>query len=147
MDILIIIIGAWAARQVTQVKQRKGCRNELCRRLKQCKGWRHFAYVTAHSLTFPPLHLRHSSFYNPSSALPTSELILQSLRCFTYVIGTSPTSQLILQPSRRFIYATAHSTIPPPLHVRQRSFYNPSVASPAPQELHVLHLASCPCSS
>ena len=61
---------------------------------------------TAHSPTLPPLHLRHSSFYRPSVAsptsqligtLPTSELILQPLHSFTYV------TQLILQPFRRFI--------------------------------------------
>ena len=31
-----------------------------------------FTYVTAHSPTLPPLYLRHSSFYSPSAALPTS---------------------------------------------------------------------------
>ena len=69
-----------------------------------------FTYVTAHSPTFPPLYLRHSSFYcptvvsptpqalhlcqrsfsNPSVALPTSHVILKPFRCFTYVTGTSP---------------------------------------------------------
>ena len=44
-------------------------------------------------LIFQPtsLHLRHSSFSNTSVALPTSQLILQSIRCFTYVTGHSPT--------------------------------------------------------
>ena len=84
----------------------------------------------AHSPTFPSLHLSHNSFSNPSVALPTSQLILQSFRCFTYVTDhsptllslllrhklcsfsklsvTSPTSQ-ILQPFRHFTYVTAHS--------------------------------------
>ena len=73
---------------------------------------RHFTYVTAHSSTLPPLYLVHSSFYNPSVASPTSQalhlrhssffnpsaasftphVILQPLRCFTYVTGTSRTS-------------------------------------------------------
>ena len=44
------------------------------------------------SPTLTSLQLRHSSFSNPSTALPTSQLILEPLRCFTYVIGTSPTS-------------------------------------------------------
>ena len=110
MDILNIIIGAWAA----------------------------------HYPTLTSLHLRHSSFSNPSAVLLTSQLILKPFRCFTYVIGTSPTSQLILQSFRRFIYATVHSTTLPPHHLRHRSFYNPSVASPTSQALHVLHLASGP---
>ena len=38
-----------------------------------------------HSPTFPSLHLRHNLFPNPSVALPTSQLILQPFRCFTYV--------------------------------------------------------------
>ena len=45
-----------------------------------------------HSPTLTSLHLRHSSFSNPSAALPTSQLIIQPFHCFTYVICTSPTS-------------------------------------------------------
>ena len=48
-------------------------------------------YSRAHSPNFPPLHLRHSSFSNPSVASPTSQLILQPFRCFTYVTVHSPT--------------------------------------------------------
>ena len=43
-------------------------------------------------MTLTSLHLRHSSFSNPSAVLPTSQVILQPFRCFTYVIGISPTS-------------------------------------------------------
>ena len=59
-----------------------------------------FSYVTssslnsppsAHSPTFPSLHLRHSSFFNPFIALPSSQLILQLFRCSTYVTLHSPT--------------------------------------------------------
>ena len=101
MNILNIIIEAWAARQVTYVK----C---LWRRwssgravewavtyVKRRKGWRMSCDVgeaPPHSPTLTSLHLRHSSFSNPSAALPTSQLILQPFRCFTYVIGTSHTS-------------------------------------------------------
>ena len=63
--------------------------------------FRRFTYVTAHSPTFPSLHLRHSSFSNPSVALPTCS--------FSNLSVTSPTSHLILQPFRCFIYVTAHS--------------------------------------
>ena len=35
-----------------------------------------FTYVTAHSTTLPPLHLRRSSLYNPSVASPTSQSLL-----------------------------------------------------------------------
>ena len=34
-----------------------------------------FTYVTAHSPTLPFLHLRHSSFSNPSFATPTSQAL------------------------------------------------------------------------
>ena len=127
-----------------------------------------FSYVTSsdHSPTFPSLHLRHSSFSNPSVALPTSQLILQPFRCFIYVTThsptllslllrhklctfsnlsvTSPTSQLILQPFRRFTYVKAHSQIPPLLHLRHSSFSNPSFVSPTSQALHLIRLASRP---
>ena len=79
---------------------------------------------SAHSPNFPSLHLRHSSFSNPSVALPRS--------------------QLILQPFRRFIYVTAHSPTLPFLHLRRSSFSNPSFDSPTSQALHVRHLASRP---
>ena len=89
-------------------------------------------------------HLHHSSFSNPSVALPTSQLILQPFCCFTYVIVrsptlpslylrhnsfsnpsvASPTSQLILQPFPRFTYVTTHSPTLPLLHLRHSSFSN-----------------------
>ena len=54
--------------------------------------FRHFTYVTAHSATFPPLYLRHSSFSNPSVASPTSLLIFQPFFLFSSVTGSSLTS-------------------------------------------------------
>ena len=54
-----------------------------------------------------------SSFSDPSIASFTSQLILWSFRCFTYV--------------------TAHSPTLPLLHLRHSSFSNPSVASPTSQ--------------
>ena len=100
-----------------------------------------------------------------SVASPTSQLILQPFRRFTYVAAhfptlpslyplhssfsnssvASPTSQLILQPFRRFTYFTAHSPTLPLLHLRHSSFSNPSFASPTSQALHLRHLASRPC--
>ena len=64
----------------------------------------------AHSPFFPSLHLRHNSFSNPSVALPTS--------------------QLILQPFRHFTYATTHSSTLPSLYLHHSLFSNPSVALP-----------------
>ena len=46
---------------------------------------------SAHSPNFPSLHLHHSSFSNPTVALPTSQLILQPFCCFTYLTVHSPT--------------------------------------------------------
>ena len=54
--------------------------------------FRHFIYVSTHSLTLPSLYLRHSSFSNLSVASPTSQLILQPFFRFTYVTGSSLTS-------------------------------------------------------
>ena len=64
------------------------------------KGWRMRCYVgdategleNEQSLILQPLpslHLRHSSFSNPSLASPTSQLILQRLCRFTYVTWRS----------------------------------------------------------
>ena len=119
------------------------------------------------------LHLRHKSFCNLSPASPTSKLVLQPFRrftyvkghsiqpfrCFSYVAGTSRTSPgeppmafyqvysifaLFSNPSSLHLRQN-HSVTFPPLHLRQSSFYNPSVASPTSQALHLCHLASCPC--
>ena len=68
---------------------------------------------SAHSPTFLSLHLRHSSFSNPSIALPMS--------------------QLILQPFCRFTYITTHSPTLPSLYLHHSSFSNPSVVSPTSQ--------------
>ena len=59
-----------------------------------------------HSPTFPSLHLHHSSFSNPSVALPISQLILQSFHYFTYVTAHSPTLLLPLLHHRLFTYVT-----------------------------------------
>ena len=70
---------------------------------------------SAHSPTFPSLHLRHNSFSNPSVALPTSQFILQPFRCFTYVTAQSPTLISLLQRHRLFPYVTwraAHASPP-----------------------------------
>ena len=60
----------------------------------------------AHSPSFPSLHLRHSSFSNPSLALPTSQLILQPSHHFTYVTDHSPTLLSPLLYHRIFTYVT-----------------------------------------
>ena len=39
------------------------------------QAFRRFTYITAHSQTFPLLHLRHSSFPNLSFASPTSQAL------------------------------------------------------------------------
>ena len=102
---------------------------------------------SAHSPTFPSLHLRHNWFSNPSVAFPTSQFILQPFRCFTYVTVHSPTLlsllldhklfiELILQPFRHFTYVTIHSPTLPSLYLRHRSFSNSSFASPTSQALH-----------
>ena len=61
-----------------------------------------YSHSRAHSPTFPLLHLRHSSFSNPSVTLPTSKLILQPFRCFTYVIVHSPILFSLLLRHRLF---------------------------------------------
>ena len=95
------------------------------------------------------------SFSNLSVTSPTSQLILQHFRRFTYVIAHSPTlpllhlrhssfsnpffasptsqAQLILQPFGHFTYVTTHSPTLPTLYLRDNSFSNPSVASPTSQ--------------
>ena len=72
------------------------------------QAFSHFTYVTAHSdsPSFPSLHVRHSSFSNPSLALPMSQFILQPFRCFTYVTAHSPTLLSPLLRHRIFTYVT-----------------------------------------
>ena len=52
------------------------------------------------------LENEHSPFSKPSIALPTSQLILQSFRCFTYIATHSPTLLLLLLRHSFFIYVT-----------------------------------------
>ena len=85
-------------------------------------------YVTAHSPILLLLHLRYSSFSNPSVASPMSQLILQPFFRFSYVRAL-----LILLPSRHFTYVTAHSPTLSSLYLCLSSLSNPSVASPTSQ--------------
>ena len=54
--------------------------------------FRRFTYVTAHSPAIPLLHLRHSSFSNPSFASPTSQALhlihLASRPCLHHILNT-----------------------------------------------------------
>ena len=68
---------------VSEVSER--LENELC---------------SAHSPTFPLLHLHHNSFFNPSFASPTSQFILQLFFRFSYVTGSSLTSPGVSSMSR-----------------------------------------------
>ena len=81
---------------------------------------------SAHSRTFPSLHLRHNTFSNLSVALPTYS-------SFSSSSVASPTSQFILQPFRRFTFVIVHSSTLPSLYLRHSSFSNPSVASSTSQ--------------
>ena len=63
--------------------------------------FRHFTYVTAPS-TLPLLHLRHSTFSNPSFAFPTSQTL----------------------HLRHLASRPAHSPTFPSLHLRHSSFFN-----------------------
>ena len=93
-----------------------------------------FTYVNPHSPTLPLLHLRHSSFSNPSVASPTSQFILQPFFRFSYVNNSSLDSPGdILQPFRHLTYVTTHSPTLPSLYLRHCSFSNPSVALPTSQ--------------
>ena len=86
-----------------------------------------------HSPKLTSLHLRHSPFYNPFAALPTSQLILQPFRRFTYVTARSTTFPLLHVRHRHFTYVTAHSPTLSPLYLRHSSFSNPSAASSTSQ--------------
>ena len=104
-----------------------------------------FTHVTAYSPTLPLLHLRHSSFSNPSFAFNTSQdFHLREMCSFSKLSVASPTSQLILQDFPRFTYVTAHSSTLQLLHLRHSSFSNPSFAFTTSEDFHLCHLASRP---
>ena len=75
---------------------------------------------SAHSPTFPSLHLRHSSFSNPSVSSPMSQFILQPFFRFSYVTTSS-------------LKSSAHSPTYSSLHLCHNSFSNLSVALPTSQ--------------
>ena len=90
--------------------------------------------TSQHSPTLPSLYLRHSSFPNPSVALPTSQFILQPFFRFSYVTSSSLNSE---QSSFSNLSVTSptsqHSPTLPSLYLRHSSFSNSSVASPTSQ--------------
>ena len=61
---------------------------------------------SAHFPSFPSLHIHHTLFSSSSVTLPTSQLILQPFRCFTYVTTHSPTLISLLLRHRLFTYVT-----------------------------------------
>ena len=144
------------------VKATEGLENELWRRwsggkvgewaLLILQTFHHFTYVTAHSPTLPSLHLRHSSFYNPSVASYTSQLNLQPFFRFSYV-----TDHHLCQRRWSDLRHSSFSN-PSVASPTSSSFPNPSVASSTSQliiqpffrfsyvtDIHLCHLASRPC--
>ena len=96
---------------MTYVKRRKGWRmscniGKATEALHILQAFRHFTYVTADSLTLQSLYQHHSSFSNPSVALPTSQPVLQPFRCFAYGTAHPPTILSILLRDRLFTYVT-----------------------------------------
>ena len=106
------MVGGWA---VTYVKRRKAWRmscdvGEVTERLENeqssksqliLQPFRRFTYITADSPTLLLLHLRHSSFSNPSVASPTSQLILQPFFHFSYITGSSLASRPCIASIKR----------------------------------------------
>ena len=98
--------------------------------MKQRKGWRISCDVgkATEGLENELWRRWSDKAHSPNLlSLPTSQLILQPFRCFTYVIAHFPTL---------FSLLLCHS-----------SFSNPSFASPTSQALHLRHLASRPWAS
>ena len=58
--------------------------------------------TSQHYPTLPSLYLRHSSFSNPSVALPTSQFILQPFFPFSYVTSSSLKSPG--EPTMRYVF-------------------------------------------
>ena len=96
---------------MTLVKRRKGWRMSCD--VGEVTGWRmsraqSYSHSRAHSPTLPLLHLRHSSFSNPSVALSTSQFILQPFFRFSYV--TTSSLNTLGEPSmERTIMAGEHT--------------------------------------
>ena len=86
------------------------------------KPFFHFSYVTwgaAYGKRFPEFRNKHANNINKVASLLTEQ------SSFSNLSVTSPTSQLILQPCRRFTYVTAHYPTLPLLHLRYSSFFKP----------------------
>ena len=72
--------------------------------------------VYCSGVAFQQIYRGHSS---------SNFVIFAKLCSFSNFSFTSPTSQLILQPFRRFTYVAAHSTTLPFPHIRHNSFSKP----------------------
>ena len=81
------------------------------------------------------INFLHVSYGRVEENQQQQEVLTHSLKqsSFSNLPVTSPTSQLILQPLRRFTYVAAHSPTLTLLYLRHSSFSNPSVASPTSQ--------------
>ena len=93
--------------------------------------FRCFTYVTVHSPTFTSLHLRHSSFSNPSVTWPTSQFILQPFFRFSYVTssplnspGEPPTEQELdsLKSEQRQKFRQKHLTYQNAKHINRFAY-------------------------
>ena len=102
---------------------------------RHCRLQNHRRYIKHHhsGMGGSPSDAGGASFSYPYIASPTSQLILQPFRRFTYVTAHSTDLPFLHLRHRHFTYATAHSPTLRPLHLRYSPFYNPSAASPTTQ--------------
>ena len=101
---------------MTYVKRRKGCRKS-CDASEATKSWR----MRPASISNPSSpHLNHSGL--PHSPTLRPFIYITAACLFLQPFVPAPTSQLVLQPFRRFTYVTTHSETLPLLYLRHRHF-------------------------
>ena len=128
--------------------QKEGVFKHLPSPLKPLKTYNYDTvwYIFCKKNNFPIDHHHHQSVLPKGRSFTASTgLSCSSVEgSFSNLSVTSPTSQLIFQPFRRFTYVTGHSPTLLLLHLRHSSFSNPYFAFPTSQALHLRHLASRP---
>ena len=91
-------------------KAREGLENELWRRWSDWKAWKmsstHWRMSCDVGKEREGLENELWRRWSDWKALPTSQLILQPIRCFTYATDHSPTLLSLLLPHRIFTYVT-----------------------------------------
>ena len=144
---VVNILGLWHKGTIITILNKEITRYLVIAR-KNLSSWKKSAYIATNIYMLAGGRAWMFDTFQLYICVRTQKSISQLQSSFSNLSVTSPTSQLILQPFRRFTYVTTHSSTIPLLHLPYVTVHSPTLLSLLLRHKFftiLIHLTSCPC--